>query len=77
MIDTDTAKTVPPWSSAVLTAAAIGTLIAVASRNRIRMGRPLPEMALADQVNWVHGSQSSPKTRACFPTPAQVGSTIN
>lgn len=38
-------ETAPPRSNAVLTAAAIGTLTAVAVRNRIRMGRPLPEMA--------------------------------
>ena len=45
----------PPLPNAVPTAAAIGTLAAVATRNRTRTERWLPGTAFADHVNCDHG----------------------
>ncbi len=74
MTPRQTANTGPPGPSAVDTDAAMGTLTAVASRNRSRARRPLPDTALADQVSCDHGTQSRPKRSPARPTPVQSGS---
>ena len=71
------AKTGPPPANAVEVEAAIGILTTVAMRNRVRTGRPLPDIAFAAQVNCCHGSHSKEKSSAAFPAPAQVGSFIS
>ena len=71
-----TANTIPPSSSAVVTAAAAGTTAIVATSMIRRTARPLPDTALADQVNCVHGSHSSKNSSAASPMPLQSGSAI-
>ena len=59
MIPSVTANTGPPAPSAVEVDAAIGTLVAVATRKINRTERLLPETAFADQVSSCHGSHSN------------------
>ena len=72
----ETAKTGPPGPNAVEIAAAIGTLATVATRKKTRTMRPLPETALADQVNCCHGNHNRRKRSVTCPTPSHVGSAI-
>ncbi len=65
----ETANTGPPAPKAVEIAAAIGTLATVATRKKSRTVRPLPDTALADQVNCCHGNHNSRKSRVTWPRP--------
>ena len=65
------ARTAAP--SAVEVEAAIGTLVAVATRKIIRTERLLPETAFADQVSSCHGSHSNANSSATLPARLQLG----
>ena len=69
-----TAKTAPPSSKAVVTAAAMGTLAAVASKKITRTRRLFPGTLFADQVNCDHGSHRRTNSSVALPAPVQFGS---
>ena len=73
MMPSVTANTGPPAPSAVEVDAAIGTLVAVATRKINRTERLLPETAFADQVSSCHGSHSNANSSATLPAPLQLG----
>jgi hypothetical protein len=77
MIPSVTANTGPPSSRAVEVDAAIGTLVAVATRKIRRTERLLPETAFADQVSSCHGSHSNANSSATLPAPLQVGASMS
>ena len=66
------ANVAPPASNAVVTEAAIGTVVAVAIKKTRRTSRVLPERALADHVNWIQGSHNIRNSSADSATPPTV-----
>ena len=60
----------PARAKAVEVDAAIGTLVAVATRKIRRTERLLPETAFVDQVSSCHGSHSNANSSATLPAPA-------